>query len=56
MVDLLFHTYLIPGECPGKGGADNAGNGADGVGDAHKDGGVVGRYIQVVHTEPVVYM
>ncbi len=45
-------NHLVPDDEPCDGGADDAGNGSDGVGDAHEDGGVLRGDVQVVDGEP----
>ena len=48
----LLTTYSINNNGSSERGTDDARDGADGVGDSHQDGGVLGSHVQVVHAEP----
>ena len=50
----MFETAAHPilHDIAGDNGADDPGDGADGVGDTHEDGGILGRDVEVVDAEP----
>ena len=46
-------AYPVDNDGAGEGRREDAGYGAHSVRDPHKDGGIVGRYIKVVHAKTI---
>jgi hypothetical protein len=44
-------THPVVNDCPGEGGAEDAGYGPHSVGDPHQDGGILRSHVQVIHTK-----